>query len=99
MSMAARQTQAKTGAKPGPRRRQPKADSKQALEQAAEATVAAAPNENVQHPGVAVLRVPAENGAESLQIVPMGGLDKFAIPSLLEFAIKATRKDLGLEDK
>lgn len=94
----ATRTQAKTGAKPAPRKRQPKADTKQALEQAAEATVEDKPGA-VEHPGVAVLRVPGENGAESLQVVPLAGLDKFAIPSLLEIAIKATRKDLGLEDK
>lgn len=79
---------------PAPRSRKntPKAE----LETAAKQTPQE--GEGMQHPAAVVMRVPAEDGNERIEIATLNGLDTLAVPLLLKLAIKAHEKNFGLED-
>lgn len=54
-----------------------------------------------QLPGVVILRVPDKEkpGNENLQIMPLGGMDPLAIPTLLKLAIKIHTQSMGLNEE
>lgn len=56
-------------------------------------------SQKLEHPGIIVMRVPAGEGQERIEMVEVNGIDTLAVPSLLRMAANLKDQQLGISER